>query len=208
VSATCGRSNGSSQTRGAGRFYAFRSGRTPGCRRAGSGRSRRRRAHSLARGAAPRSRAGRGARPGAARPCPGWTRAGDAPRRGGRERPGHCRRHRTCAGASRRAAALAPDDEEQREISGRAMLEHARADEGNQRSSGEVSHRIVSSRCAPVEIRQKGTPISSSAARRSGAPSRADRPRSWRRSWSRASLRSPRRQARPRPRPFRPRESP
>ncbi len=33
---------------------------------------------------------------------------------------------------------------------------------GYQRSSGESSHRIVSSRCAPVEIRQKGTPISSS----------------------------------------------
>src|SRR5207249_11648268 len=34
---------------------------------------------------------------------------------------------------------------------------------GYQRSSGESSHRIVSSRCAPVEIRQKGTPISSSS---------------------------------------------
>ena len=35
--------------------------------------------------------------------------------------------------------------------------------DGNQRMSGESSHRIVSSRWAPVEMRQNGVPISSSS---------------------------------------------
>ena len=35
--------------------------------------------------------------------------------------------------------------------------------DGNQRSSGESSQRIVSSRCGPVEIMQNGTPVSSSS---------------------------------------------
>jgi len=34
--------------------------------------------------------------------------------------------------------------------------------DGNHRSSGESSQRIVSSRCGPVEIMQNGTPVSSS----------------------------------------------
>jgi hypothetical protein len=35
--------------------------------------------------------------------------------------------------------------------------------DGNQPSSGESSHTMVSSRTVPVEIRQNGTPISSSS---------------------------------------------
>src|SRR5687768_8464500 len=40
------------------------------------------------------------------------------------------------------------------------MLERT---DGNQPSNGESSHRMVSSRWGPVEIRQKGTPVSSSS---------------------------------------------
>ncbi len=57
---------------------------------------------------------------------------------------------------------LAPDDEE--EMPDRLGHPYIRLDltDGNQRVSGESSHRIVSSRWAPVEMRQKRVPISSS----------------------------------------------
>jgi hypothetical protein len=57
---------------------------------------------------------------------------------------------------------LAPDDEE--ELPDRLGHAYIRLDliDGNQRVSGESSHRIVSSRWAPVEMRQKRVPINSS----------------------------------------------
>ncbi len=58
---------------------------------------------------------------------------------------------------------LAPDDE-QEPADRRLGHAYIRLDltEGNQRMRGEPSQRIVSSRWAPVEMRQKGAPISSS----------------------------------------------
>ena len=58
---------------------------------------------------------------------------------------------------------LAPNDEQ--EPPDRLGHAYIRLDltDGNQRVSGESSHRIVSSRWAPVEMRQNEVPISSSS---------------------------------------------
>jgi len=56
-----------------------------------------------------------------------------------------------------------PDDEEQSSDQMAILYRRLERADGNQRSSGESSQRIVSSRWAPVEMRQKGTPTSSSS---------------------------------------------